>query len=336
MLDDIKPEKFHEPASSPSGAPEKRVGHFRQILLWPVHLLSGASGRGTQNHAAVLGGLGEGNPWREVADEFTGDPASFQERHYNEFVTFLPPVQRFLYGNGRGRVSGAACGESPITVMRRSDITGLRVTLMPGAAAIELNVAHIDLYFFFDIDIAILALEVFADDVRLATAQDAMFRLGRAYPAFWEPGGAAGHCPVKVELISANGSAVAASDYQDREAFLAHVGEKRAARIAAHWEYLLRPMVPHDSNLPGRLRYKQLEYYRMPQMALLAVTGDTELTRADYVRLAFASGPGDCNQLPFADRHLADFEQKYCYDRYFGQHSEVEWPESRYMSCRGK
>ena len=71
----------------------------------------------------------------------------------------------------------------------------------------------------------------------------------------------------------------------------------------------------------------------MPQMVFLSIKAGTDLTRADYVRLAFASGPGDCTELPFSQRHLVDFEAKYCYDRYFGQHAGVEWPESRYMSC---
>ena len=61
------------------------------------------------------------NPWREVDDEF-GDPAEFQSRHYNEFVTFLPPVQRFLYGQGIGRSVSKVYGESPIRVMRRTDV----------------------------------------------------------------------------------------------------------------------------------------------------------------------------------------------------------------------
>ena len=32
--------------------------------------------------------------------EFLIDPSEFQERHYREFVTFLPHVQRVLYGEG--------------------------------------------------------------------------------------------------------------------------------------------------------------------------------------------------------------------------------------------
>ena len=45
----------------------------------------------------MLRDLGEASPWREVVDEYTGSADQFRERHYNEFVTFLPYVQRFLY-----------------------------------------------------------------------------------------------------------------------------------------------------------------------------------------------------------------------------------------------
>jgi hypothetical protein len=281
----------------------------------------------------LLSKLGPDNPWREIEDEFTGNPLDFQERHYSEFVTFLPPVQRFLYGSGRGRLSGSICADSPISVFRRSDIATVRVQVTPGTQPLDLSVAHVDLYFFFEIDIAILALELFANDISLSTAQELMFRLGRAYPAYWEPTGQAGHCPSKVELIAKSGLTVATSDYEEREKFLSHVCTKRAARVAAHWQYLLQPLVPQHSDLPGSLRYSQLEYSRMPQMVFLAVKPGSELTRADYVRLAFASGPGDCAELPFSQRHLEDFEAKYCYDRYFGRDGCVEWPESRYMSC---
>ncbi len=283
-------------------------------------------------NAALLARLGPDNPWHEIQDEFTGDPKSFQQRHYSEFVTFLPPVQRFLYGSGRGK-AGMVCAESPIKAFRRADIAKLRVVLTPDTPAVDLKVAHVDLYFFFEIDIAILALEVYADDIPLKAAQDVMFRLGRAYPAYWEDTGQAGHCPSKVEFIGQDGRALVASDYGEREKFLAQVCIKRAPRVAAHWQFLLQPLVAHHSDLPGPLRYKQLEYYRMPQMAFLAIKTGHDLTRADYIRLAFASGPGDTSELPFSQRHLEDFEERYCYDRYFGQHSGVEWPESRYMSC---
>ena len=82
-------------------APDLVVRHFRQILLWPLQLMPVKAGAQIQRHWEYLDQAGD-NPWREVADEFTGDPSEFKERHYAEFVTFLPYVQRFLYGEGVG------------------------------------------------------------------------------------------------------------------------------------------------------------------------------------------------------------------------------------------
>ncbi|MET0407813.1 MAG: CorA family divalent cation transporter [Hyphomicrobium sp.] len=335
MLDDVVSDIVASPEIAPHASPESRIGQFRQILLWPVELVPPNPDPAHHDFAAMLAKLGPNNPWRVVDDEFTGDPKNFQERHYNEFVTFLPPVQRFLYGSGNAsKAAASVSSESPVTTFRRTDVAVVRAVLTPGAKPIELKVAHVDLYFFFEIDVAILALELFSEDINLADAQDVLFRLGRTHPAYWEKDtGVAGHCAVKVEFVSGQGEILAASDYEDRDKFLAQVCSKRAARVAAHWQYLLNPLVPHHSDQAGALRYKQLEYYRMPQMAFIAMKGGSELTRADYIRLAFASGPGDCSELPFSQRHLEDFEARYCYDRYFGQHNEVEWPQSRYMSC---
>ena len=87
----------------------KSVRHFRQILLWPVYLHPLEKGSTIRSHWQHLtADDGPGAVWREHEDEF-GDPSEFQERHYNEFVTFLPPAQRFLYGQGLGKsVRGAA------------------------------------------------------------------------------------------------------------------------------------------------------------------------------------------------------------------------------------
>jgi len=160
-----------------------------------------------------------------------------------------------------------------------------------------------------------------------------MLRFGRAYPAWWDKAGNAGHCPASVAWISTSGEVVAQSDYQERLKFLSHVGQHRAPRVAAHLEYLLSPLVPHYSDAVGVLRYRQLEYYRMPQMALIALDDPDLLERGDYVRLALANGPGDGSALPYTERYLSDFESKFCYDRYFERRPGGEWPGTRYMSC---
>src|SRR3954468_11347481 len=89
-----------------AGAP-KLVRHFRQILLWPLQLAPIRHGAQIQEHWEVLEHAGPENPWSEGGDEFGGGPAGFHERHYSEFVTFLPYVRRFLYGDAKGRTATA-------------------------------------------------------------------------------------------------------------------------------------------------------------------------------------------------------------------------------------
>lgn len=291
------------------------VGHLRQILLWPVYLLPLPAGEALQQHWEHLAKPDPGNPWREVDDEF-GDPGEFQERHYNEFVTFLPPVQRFLYGQGVGRSVRRIYGESPIKVMRRTDVATARLTLSRGDTPVELKIVHIDLYFFFDIDIAILALEVAGDAVDLSVAQEALFRFGRAYPAYWEEDRRGGHCPWLVEWLSAGGEVLARSDYEKREKYLSFVCQHRAPAVASHWEYLLSPLVLHHSDKPGPLRYRQLEYYRMPYMAFFAMEDACALTRGDLIRMGIGNEPGPSSELPYSESYLAEFEERFCYDRY--------------------
>ena len=292
-------------APMPSSAPAAHnvVRHFRQTFLWPIYLLPIEGHAQVEDHCAYLLEAVRDSPWREVEDEFTGEPGDFQERHYNEFVTFLPPVQRFLYGQGRGRAVRKGYGESPIRVLRRSDLAAVRVTLSAASAPIVFDIAHVDLYFFYDIDVAMLALEVMCNDIALSAAQDAMFRLGRTYPAYWDADGSAGHCPVLVEWLAADGRVLSRSDYENRNKFLAFVCEHRSPCIAAHWEFVLQPLVPHYSDDKGLLRYRLLEYYRMPMMAYLAIDNLAAVTRADSVRLALSLEPGDDLNLPFSDEY---------------------------------
>ena len=175
------------------------VRELRQVLLWPLRLMPvrGSEGR----HAKpweLLADMGEASPWCEVVDEFTGDSQRFHERHYNEFVTFLPYVQRFLYGEGRSQKGGSATG-SPMRVFRRSDVSAVRAVLHPGAAPITLDIVHVDLYFFLDLDLVLLNVEVSARDLALPQAQELLYRFGRGYPAGWDADGHAQHCLFSAE-----------------------------------------------------------------------------------------------------------------------------------------
>jgi hypothetical protein len=298
------------------------VRHLRQIVVWPIQLMPLRPGQQVQRHWEALEAVrpSAGNAWTEVLDEF-GDPQDFQERHYKEFVTFLPYVQRFLYGSTAGQES-AGFSQASMRVFRRDDVRKVRIVLAQGDEPVILDVAHVDLYFFLDADIVLLAFEMYADDVPLERAQDILFRFGRAYPAFWEKNGLGGNCPYSVEWLGIDGGVLAASDFHSRAKYLSFVGKYRSPCISQHWEFLLRPLVLEYPGQSGPLRYRQLEYYRMPFMAYLAFDDPAQLTRADFVRIGLVTRPGEPDTLPYSATTLAEFEREYCDDRFWGRTGE--------------
>ena len=241
------------------------VRHLRQVLLWPLHV-----------------------------DEYTGDASQFHERHYNEFVAFLPYVQRFLYGEGRAQREGdPRSAGSPMRVFRRKAIAAVRAVPREGDPPITLEVVHIDLYFFYGVDIVILNVELAANGLPLPLVQELPYRSGRAYPAGWREDGLPQHSLISCEWLAADASVLAASDASQRDGFIAHVAEHRAPRIASHWEYLLAPLVNHHSSQPGALRFRQIEYYRMPMMAWLGLDDPRQLQHGDFVRLGLVTGASE-------------------------------------------
>ena len=346
------------------------VRHLRQVLLWPLRMmpLKRAAGQARRTPWQVLRELGDASPRRELVDEYTGDGGRFQERHYNEFVTFLPYVQRFPYGEGRkareasrGGAGGSAGGrdaDAPMRVFRREDIAHARVVARPGDAPVTLEVIHVDLYFFYDVDVVLLNVELGANDLTLDQAQEQLYRFGRGYPAGWDDSGHALHTMASVEWLDAAGVVLASSDSNQRELFMTHVAEHRAPRTAAHWAFMLQPLVADHSDEPGELRYRQIEYYRMPLMGYLALDDPRALSRNDFVRLGLVTGAGGSDNgsliddsppraiddgtppprygggsgLPYGADHLADFKQRYCYDRFWANAGAA--PNTRYL-CSG-
>ncbi len=311
------------------------VRHFRQIVLWPVQLMPLAPSETCRGHWDVLDRMGSRSPWQELQDEFCDDdPQAFQERHYKEFVTFLPYAQRFLYGSTAGQESASRRTRSSLRVYRRADIDAVRIQLQPGGEVWRLSVAHVDLCFFADADVATVAFEMYGDDLPLEAAQDILFRFGRAYPAYWERDGEGGNCPHRVEWLDAAGDVLAVSDYAAREKYLDWVVRHRTPHIAQHWEFLMAPFRPEYPGESARLRYRQLEYYRMPFLAYLAVDDPRALTRADFIRLGLVTRSGGAHDLPYAESTLTQFETEHCDDRFWGRHGSNASADTRIV-CSG-
>ncbi|MGQ0639461.1 MAG: hypothetical protein ACT4P6_01620 [Gemmatimonadaceae bacterium] len=317
------------PKQSTNGSPIVR--HFRSIVLWPLQLVPQPGTRA--EHWEVLAQLTPNN-WRPVPYGRPGPDMLAGERHYSEFVSFLPYVQQFLFGEAAEPGQGPAYGASPLRAYRRNDIRSARLTFYDDPDPVEFRVARVELCFFADVDLAILAVEIQADDLPIARALDTLFRFGRVFPAFWTADGRAGQCLERVEWISTDGSVLAASDFEQKERYVSFVAEHRASRTASHWEHLLQPMVSHHSGRAGPLRYRQIEYYRMPWTAYLAVDDPTTLGRPTFARIALGASSGDPTALPFSSRSLENFERDYCFDRYWAPGERSGVSNTRYL-CSG-
>ena len=234
-------------------------------------------------------------------------------------MTFLPYVQRFLYGESRSHDprQDDPPSDAPMQVFRRHDVAAVRIVLRRGDAPLRLAVDRVDLHFFFDSDAMVLKVEVHAQDLPWDIALDLLHRHGRAYPSGWDASGQGVHNAYRTEWLAADGSVLAASDSSDRETFIDFVCAHRTPRIAAHWAFLLRPLVLAHSGEVGSLRYRLLEYHRMPAMAYLALDDPRSLSREDFVHLGLVNAfrPGD--PLPRRDPAVARFESRYCDDRYW-------------------
>lgn len=301
------------------------VREFRHILLWPLQLrrMSRASGF-KYSWDALRANPG---PWKAVKDNLLVDDESCQIG-YREFVYFLPYVQRFLYGFDEAD----ARTRSSLHIFQRDDIRRARVTLRAGAAPIDFDVSRLRLIFFYDVDIALLAIEIHARDLPLADAVETMDRFGRPYPPSWDPPGEAAHCTHQVQFFDAEGRLVTASDYGDREKYISLVREIKQTPLSLHWENLLKPLVPAYLG-GGVLQYYQIENKRIPVMSFLAFDEPRELTRGDLARITFTTKWGPSDTLPFSPGFLAGFEQRYCYDRFWDGEDPGSGMNTRYMMC---
>ncbi len=278
---------------------DKTVRHFRQILLWPVQLMPIRKAHRFRNIGSGCRTFEPDNPMEGVSGRVHGRSSSVSGTALQR-VRHLPTLSSSVFSTEKGKVVASAIRqESSIRVFRRSDVAKVRITYPdPHAAPVTFQVAHVDLYFFYDIDVAILVVEVYADDLPLSQAQNALFRFGRCYPTYWEPDGHGGHCPKQVEWLSAEDKVLAVSDYENREKYLSFACRYRAPSLASHWEFLLEPLVLHHSGKKGLLRYRQIEYHLMPLMAYLVVDNPGALTREEFVRLGASDRAGRARIAP--------------------------------------
>ena len=108
--------------------------------------------------------------------------------------------------------------------VRRRDIARLRCTYPdPAMAPREFEIAHVDLFYFFYLDVVVLTVEIQASDIPLDCAQETLFRLGRAYPIYWGAQWRRRALPEARRMAVGRGRGAGELDYELQARFLAHV-----------------------------------------------------------------------------------------------------------------
>ena len=253
--------------SDTAASTAKRVRHFRQILLWPLQLIPL---QGRQSGTAALGSaqcrrrrqsVARGHRRiRRRAGALSG--TSLQRTRHVPSVRPTIPLWRWISPIRRATAT-RRCECSAATTS-----AGYASYRTPAPNAVVLSIAHIDLYFFFDIDVTLLNVEVYANDLSLDVAQDILHRFGRAYPAGWDANGQGIHSMYDVEWLAPDGTVLGAIRLaRSREIpDVRRPASRTADRVALGVPDAIRSCRIRRAS-PGTIRYRQIEYYRMPVMA---------------------------------------------------------------------
>ena len=323
---------------------ELQIKQFREILFWTLEIPCLSDSKNQKQADDFERFFANGMHWQREHDLLArSDVNAEASSRYAEFVFFHPFVQRFLYPD-------QDADKPPIRLYKREDIRCVTVSLdkPDGKICIELAVDRIHFYLF-DHGVGILVMEVsYEKHLPIGIVEDFIDCFRRAYPPYWETyNDAPGHCPLKVEWLDCFGKAFAAkSNYEEAEYFVNSAIKNHAAIPALHWQYLLEPLRPWESDLKdGSFSYRQIEDERLSFMAYIVVDDPSQLKRGDFIRLCFADGRGNSARLPYAHGFLVNFEEKYCYDRYWdpeknylrddpsANQPDDHWLTTRYLCC---
>ncbi|MBF0133744.1 MAG: hypothetical protein HQL75_14310 [Magnetococcales bacterium] len=312
------------------------VRHFRQILLWPLRLIPLPEEK-PRSHWQLFDAVRNDSPWHpRMIDEIDDASETSQDTHYKEFSVFLPYVRRFLYGENRGPwIHGPddPPGDAAVKRFHRHDIATLRIVPRAGHPPVCLAVDGIELIFFDDIDLVLLKVEVSGTDLPLPTVMELLYRFGRIYPTGWNEDGLGVHNVVLAEWLGTSGETLMTSDFEDRLKFLTFTKEHRVPATAAHWSFLLHPIVPAAGDEASPLRFHQIENHHMPMMAFLAIDDPRNLAWDQWLRLGMTDTLHPDEPIPRHDPDVIDFEKRFFFDRYWS--NTDQGPNCRFI-CHGR
>lgn len=294
------------------------VQRFSTTLLWPLQINKNWS------RNAIARKLESSTYWRACTQPFA-DKTQLRQQ-YASLVYFHPFVQQVLYS----RKSEAT---RPFLCFERNAPKCVELTLGGyNSEIIQLQVKQIRLLLF-ELGVALFLLEVEHEgNLQLGTVQATLDQFRRAYPPYWERSdGRPGHFPQKVEWEGEKSCIYDRLDL-DADPHLGTVARHAHPPVAKHFAQLLAPL-KHGNGGPDNPGFSQIGDERIPLMTWIAVDDPKRITPGDWVRLTFADEPGDPCQYPYATSFLKHFEDRYCYDRFWGDNADAPWLNTRILCC---
>ena len=344
------------PIARPRGKPteEVPVTALRLILMLPLRLtvpaedfVGNLAEPGGDKHINwqpvpdLLRALDDPKPAQPLSDAGVPDSLRAQDNptaaqplsdeNYAEYLYFHPFVRRFLYppANSDNR---PLSDNPPLRMWAHRRYRALDVTLPQAqddnqttCLRFALERCHLKL---FSVGVVMLVVELNAETedgkrpLNLAQTLDTVDFLRRAYPGFFHGSYkpnlqlAGGRYPLaaswvavgdKTALSAPSRDAMLPQWQQHKAGFLAQV-DKGAWPLGPLWQDLLGPVAT---------QVEQIEDDRMPHMAYIATPEPRNISRADWIRLAFADYHDSADKYPYAPEFLESFETKYCYDRWY-------------------
>jgi hypothetical protein len=351
-----------------------KVENFRYIICLPFYIENKSSpvgGKSEVSLAEIKDLLDKSGEW-EVFDKLPrkNDKVSDKVRKYQARAYFHPFVQRFLYDENRllrykrkgdiqlyvQLLDGYKDNAKIHTILLEVEQCELSV-FMPNIGILMLKVKH-------DVGVPLNIAQKISDELRRIyppyfdewssfVFNDSLKDIIPESIIKYEKDNnklsliRSGHCPLSVQLIindnkfKENKSVfhsvkedINNTDLIDKYAKYFENGSDQGLvhPWESHWRTLLQPFST-DNNGQG-LVIKQFGDDRAATMSYLAVDDLKLINRGNWVRLCFSDEPGN-NVLPYAANFLKNFEEQYCYDRYWyqGEAFDSGYSPSRILNC---
>lgn len=323
------------------------IKNFNPILIWPLGLNVKASSP-DEVIKNILLHLADN--WEEVSDLFGTPSPEKPDVNYSSFVYFHPFVQEFLFSNVElskrpVRVLRRKLSKKELTVEYQQSITKFSEDKEFEKHQFTFDINDIYLYLF-DTNIALLVTDlkspenpmvkrfisekkIVESELNLYDVETIQDGIRRVYAPYLQK--------ADNSNVTTGGTLVdifidTPHTQYDFNKYIQWVQEHKTAPMHPFWADLIAPFTLMKKNEQNMLSVHHLLDDRQILLSHIGGGEPKNLTKGDFVRLGFADNAGSSDTLPYGEKFLENFEDKYCYDRFWDLNAVGGYPkDTRYL-----